>query len=753
MTLSWKERLDGAIAPDLAREIDIFETDLGLKKLGRLDDRLFAEERLRRGVYGQRYDNGRRHDGIRTRAIDYPQRGLTKGVDTLWDAPGMVRIKIPLGRLSADQLDVLAEVAEEHATGILHVTTRQDVQLHFVHIEDTPTLMRRLGAVGITTQEACGNVVRNVTACARAGTCGGEALDVTPYAEATARFLLGHEDAQDFGRKMKIAFSGCRGEACGLVRFHDLGCLAVTRTTPEGDVEHGFEVYVGGGLGAVPRQAQLLEPFVEVNELLPLTQAICRVFARLGEKKNRTRARLKFLVERLGLQRFAELVHAERARLPPDVRWRLDPEHLPSSDDVPLRAPSALTEPLSGPVARFASSNVRPQRQEGYVAVTVRLPLGDLTSDQARGLAALCRRFTGDTVRASVEQNLVVRWLPAADLPAFYEGLVALSLHAAGAGTLADVTACPGTDTCKLGISASRGLAAELERRIEAMLDRLDPVARSLRIKMSGCFNSCGQHHVADIGFLGVNRNVGRRRVPHFQLVVGGAWRNNGGTYGMRVAAYPARRIPELLERLISVWLEEREPDEPFATFILRAGRARLKAELQPFTEVPAYEDDPSFYTDWGDAREYTIGDKGVGECAGELVTSTQFGLAAAERILFEGQLAMDRGEPWAAADAAYAAMLRAARTLVKIKDQDVGTGADEVVEAFRVHLHETGVFHDRYAGGKFARYLLATHASPPDGADAPQARRHIEEATLFVEAAQACFVKLQDTPAQEIEA
>ncbi|MEO0600784.1 MAG: nitrite/sulfite reductase [Myxococcota bacterium] len=723
--------------------IDAFETNIALKRAGRIDDRLFAETRLRHGVYGQRYDNGQRHDGMQTRKIPYPERELTKGPGTLWDAPGMVRIKVPMGRLSADQLEALAHVADRYSTGILHVTTRQDIQMHFVHLEDTPDLMRRLDEAGITTQEACGNAVRNVTACATAGVCKTESFDVTPYAGALADFLLLHDDTQDFGRKFKIAFSGCAGQACGLVRFHDLGCLAAIR-----DGQRGFEVYVGGGLGAVPRQADLYTDFVPADELLPLAQAICRVFARLGEKKVRTRARLKFLVEKLGIEEFRRLVEEERAILPSDERWSLGTRDLTANEEQPAFPAARADAPLTGAVKRWARHNVRPQRQEGYVTATLRLPLGDFTSGQARGLAAVMRRFTGDTLRATVEQNLLLRWVPEASLPELYDALRTLKLHAYAAGTLADITACPGTDTCKLGISASRGLAGELESRLLARLDTLHPEARDLRIKVSGCFNSCGQHHVADIGFLGVNRSAGQRRVPHFQLVVGGRWRDNGGAFGMRIAAYPAKRIPEVVDKLIEVWLGERDDAEPFAAYIARVGRARLKTVLDPLTQIPAYEDDPSFYTDWGDAREFTIGDKGIGECAGELVSATSFGLQHAERRIFEGQLAVEKAEGLPAATAAYEAMVSAARTLVRIKEPDVGTDPAIIVDRFRALYHDTKVFWDPYAKGKFARYLLATHADPPEGEiRASVARRHLDEATLFVEAAHACFIRLQDTP------
>ncbi|MXY17654.1 MAG: nitrite/sulfite reductase, partial [Acidobacteria bacterium] len=340
--MTWKEQLEGRIPEDLAAEIDTFESQIALRRQGKIDEKVFAETRLRRGVYGQRYDNGQRNDGTGPKTLEYPSDGLTKGPETVWDAPGMQRIKIPMGHLTPEQLDTLADLAEEYSDGVCHVTTRQDIQLHFVHIDDTPDLMRRLAAVGITTREACGNTVRNVTACPLAGVCRDETFDVTPYAEACMRFLLGHPDTQDFGRKFKVAFSGCRDHACGLVSMHDLGLIAVTRT--ENGVERrGFETYVGGGLGAVPYQAGLFDPFLPVEELLPVAQAISRVFARLGEKRNRARAGSKFLGAGLGFDECNRLVLEERAALPDDPRWTAHIEHAGAANGAPeplLAAPS-----------------------------------------------------------------------------------------------------------------------------------------------------------------------------------------------------------------------------------------------------------------------------------------------------------------------------------------------------------------------------------------------------------------------------
>jgi sulfite reductase (ferredoxin) len=730
--------------PALAEEIDVFETQMTLRRAGKLDEKIFAETRLRRGIYGQRYDNGQRHDGVAQRTLVFPCGGLTKGPETVWDAPGMMRIKIPMGRLTAEQLDILAELAEEYSDSILHVTTRQDIQLHFVHIEDTPDLMRRLAAVGITTREACGNSVRNVTACQFAGVCSDQAFDVSPYAHALAWYLLGHRDTQDFGRKFKIAFSGCKPHPCGLANFHDIGCIAVVRE----DGRRGFEFHVGGGLGAVPHQAKLLEAFVPEEELLPLSQAVCRVFAQHGERKNRARARLKFVVQKLGIDEFRRLVRVERDRIPADERWTTYLDQMDVTAEVPLRPGRPLEGAVSEELAAWRATNVRPQPQPGYAVATVRLPLGDLTASQARRISDLARRFTGDTLRLTVEQNLVLRWVPEADLPELHRELTALGLGEAGASTVADITACPGTDTCKLGIASSRGLAAALGEHLAAR--RLEPDLAQLHIKTSGCFNSCGQHHVADIGFLGVSRAVGGRRVPHFQLVVGGEWTNNGGSYGLAIGAFPSKRIPDLVERLTEVWLRERQPGERLQAFIQRAGRAKIKEALDDLRHVPTYEEDRSYYADWGDPRDYTIGDMGVGECAGEVVTATEFGLATSEREVFEAQLVLEGGDVPRAADLAYRAMLSAAKALVTIDYGDVKDDEHEIVSEFRTRFHDTQLFHDRFAGGKFAAFLLSSHDAPLVAPTREQAHQKIEEAQLFIEAAHACYGKVQQLRASE---
>jgi sulfite reductase (ferredoxin) len=739
-SIKWKEHLGDRIPQDLGREIDIFESQIELRKQNKFEEKLFAETRLRRGVYGQRYDNGQRFDGTVTLPLNFPSGELTKGPDTAWDAPGMQRIKIPFGGLNPEQMDALADLAEEYSDEICHITTRQDVQLHFVHIEDTPDLMRRLAAVGITTQEACGNSVRNVTACPLSGVCQTETFDVTPYARSCAKFLLGHPDAQDFGRKFKIAFSGCKHEACGLTNMHDMGAIAVVREV-DGREKRGFELYVGGGLGAVPHQAKLFDEFVAEEELLPIAQAIVRVFARLGEKQNRARARIKFLIAKLGIEEFRNLVLEERAKLPHEPAWTEYLADLHADDEEALKPSQALNgQVLPEGFEDWYKTNVYHQIQPGYVVATVALPLGDLTSRQLRALADLCRRYVKDTIRATVEQNIVLRWVSESDLPQLYSELAELGLHESGAGTIVDVTACPGTDTCKLGIASSRGLAAELRTRLAEKNMQFDQSIKDLRIKISGCFNSCGQHHIADLGFYGISRKVSGYTVPHFQVVLGGQWAENAGSFGLGMAAIPSKRIPDVVTRLTDSYIQGRNKDESFQDYFQRIGKREVKAMLEDFTQVPPHDADASFYSDWGDPREFTTGDMGKGECAGEVVPLIHFELASCEREAFEAQIHLDEGDYELAYKTAYSAMLHAAKALVRTQFLDIQEDPDAIVEEFRIRFLDTELFFDTYAKDKFARYLFRVHETEVAEYTRDLAHSTTEEAGLFIEAAYRCF-------------
>ena len=693
------------LPPEVKQEIDIYETELRRVEQGLMPEKVFLEFRLRHGVYGQR------------------QAGVQ-----------MQRIKIPLGMLTTAQMERLADVAEEYADAVCHVTTRQDIQLHFVDIKDTPNLMRRLAEVGITTREACGNVVRNVCACPLSGVCETEPFDVTPYARALACFLLRHPDAQNFGRKFKIAFSGCEQEACGLAIMHDIGAIA--RLGGEDGSRRGFQVYVGGGLGALPHRAKLLSEFVAAEEMLPLAQAIARVFARLGEKKNRGRARMKFLIAQLGSEEFARLVRQERERLPGDPRWT---EYLREAEgfrEQPLLQGSPLSlEGRSAEFTRWAAVNARPQRQPGYSTVTVFLPLGDISSNQMRGLARLCRRFVRDTVRTTVEQNLVVRWVPGGELPAFFEGLRELDLAQTGAGTLADITACPGTDSCKLGITSSRGLAALLHQKFNNGLGRLAG-RRDLKIKISGCFNSCGQHHIADIGFFGSVQRKGSHVAPVFQVLLGGVSGGNASAYGLAVAKVAAHNAPAAVEKLTDLYSRERGQQETFADFVRRLGKARIKEELEELAGLPSYEEDAKYYKDNRQPWDFHMS-TGVGECAGAVVDQSEFLLEEADRLVFEATLSFDEGRLDEAAGKAFDAKLKAASALLLQRGLLLSDRFD-TVEEFRRRFSDTGEFYAPFAES-FFRNAVEGH----QGLGEEKTRRRLEEATLFIEVAQTVYSRM----------
>ncbi len=446
------------------------------------------------------------------------------------------------------------------------------------------------------------------------------------------------------------------------------------------------------------------------------------------------------MIKRLGLEDVVRLIREELKLLRPDPRWTsfLGAERVP---EKPARAGSPLPGAPSPKLAAWMRSNVRPQPTEGYFTAAVTLPLGDLTSAQARRIATLSTEVASGHLRATVEQNLCFRWVSGADIEPLHAALEEIGLAEPGAGTITDMVACPGTDTCKLGISSSRGLAGELRKRLHVVQERhgIDPAVQGLHVKMSGCFNSCGQHHAADIGFLGVSRTIGSRRVPHFQLVVGGQWSHNAGAYGLAIGAIPSKRVPEMLERLTTRFAEEKKDSETFQAFIQRIGKKEVRAMVEALSDVPAYEVDRSFYSDWGDPREYSIGDMGVGECAGEVVPYVQMALASAEREVFEAQVLLDANDLAGASLRAKAAMLTAARSLVREVLPNIGEGEAEIVSEFRTHLVEPKVFFDRFAGAKFSHmFFRATSAPPADTHEA--AHQSIEEAQLFIDAAHQCY-------------
>ncbi|MYF99884.1 nitrite/sulfite reductase [Candidatus Poribacteria bacterium] len=685
-----------AIPVDVAREIEIYEIQLGRSQAGQVEEATFTEFRLRHGVYGQRDDRSQ-----------------------------MIRVKIPFGGLTAVQLEMLADVAEEFSDNIIHITTRQDVQYHYVDINNTPELMRRLASVDITTKEACGNVVRNVTACPISGVCQDETFDVTPYSKALSAFLLGHPDAQDFGRKFKIAFSGCEEHACGLANMHDIGAVAAVKEV-DGELKKGFKLYVGGGLGAVPHQAKVLDEFLSAEELLPISQSICRVFTRLGERRNRNKARLKFVIAKYGIEEFRRLVYEDRETLRHDPAWTDYLDNLNAYDESPLKAPTQLNG-ASTPEGfdEWYQSNIRLQKQPGYAFVTITLPLGDITADQTRALADISRKYVKDTIRATVEQNIVLRWVTMTDLPALYKELKAIGLGDPGAESLVDIVACPGTDSCKLGVSSSRGLAAHLRNHFieNGVQNEID----DFRIKISGCPNSCGQHHIANIGFFGGTKRVDGRNAPFYQVLLGGHMIENASSYGLATGKIHGKYIPAFIEELTGKYNVEKQGEETFTDYVARLGKAEIKVMLSKYDKIPSYEEAPEFYVDTGDTKDYQL-KTGVGECAGEVIALVSMKLEEADRLIYESGLNLEKGEYQDSAEMAFNAMIRAADgllTTVGLQYIDNET----TVQEFKKHFFDTGNFFTGYGA-----HLFKATEEDTSTFDQELAHRRVEEATLFVE-------------------
>jgi len=568
-------------------EIDSFDQFVRRFWRGEITADEFKRFRLQNGIYGQRQDGAQ-----------------------------MVRVKIPWGGLTAAQLERLAEIAEESPRRVGHVTTRQNMQFHFIPLERVPDLMRRLASVGLTTREACGNTVRNVTVAHCAGVCPKEAFDVTPYAEAVARFLLRNPMNQNLPRKFKIAFSGCPDDA-GLSAIQDIGARAAIQVT-NGEERRGFRLAVGGGLGPSPRVAQPLEEFTPVGRLLPTVAAIVRIFDRHGNRENRNQARLKFVLQKLGIESFRTLVFQERVALeatmaghfPPIVLWEEGP---PPGHGGPS-SPSASVEPSDGAYARWRATNVVPQKQDGYVMVHVRLELGDIAPVQLRAVAFAAREFGTGAVRATNQQNVVIRWIPVGRLPALYRVLASVGLAQPSAERLADITTCPGAETCQLGITSSRGLASALGELFRNGLRDLADDGR-IRIKISGCPNSCGHHHLASIGFYGGAKKFHGQQAPTYQMLLGASLEPGQAQYAKPVARVPAKNVPLAVEALLRRYAEERRDGESFNQFLERYGMDRVKALLGPFAELPPASESQDGYIDFRSERVFTI-ETGPGECA-----------------------------------------------------------------------------------------------------------------------------------------
>src|SRR5215217_995949 len=657
----------------IAEEIETFEAEALRTLAGDVSNDLFKPFRLQYGIYGQR------------------QPGVQ-----------MVRIKIPFGGISSNQLRRVAQIADRYATGVSHVTTRQDIQLHFVQLQDVPTIMRGLAEVGLTTREACANTVRNVTACHLAGVCQGEVFDVTPYAKTVAYHLLRNPLNQSLPRKFKIAFSGCRHD-CALTPIHDIGLLA----TKASDGTIGFRMVAGGGLGSAPRIAQLLREFTPMDELIPSIEAVIKVFDTLGNRKNRNKARLKFVIEKLGFDEFKRRWEAAYAAMGYAIPKSGPLTLLQHPDEPPqLLMPTrarAVTETGNGngrhapgeetTFQMWKRTNVVRQKQDGYVTAAIKLFMGDITAEQSLFVADLADRYSNGNLRTTINQNLVIRWIPESMLSDLYEDLTSHGLADPGAELVEDIIACPGTDTCGLGITSSKGLARALAEVFPA--GRVPADLHDVNVKISGCHNSCAQHHISTIGLHGVGKRLGEHVAPHYELHLGGSV-NGTAKIGQMTVKLPAKTVPAAISHLIGVYRRDRQAHEGLSAFLARAGKNKLKDELIPYTIVPSYQDDPTFYYDWEGEEEFILEDLGPGECAGGALEMIENGILEADQELYQAKLLVDRHQYSISVNKSYRAVLAAAKALLVTEGLDLATDA-EIFQEFERRLAHKGIVPATY--------------------------------------------------------
>ena len=561
-------------------DVDVFVERLEAFERGELSPDDWRTFRLLNGVYGQRQD------------------GMM-----------MIRAKIPAGITTPKQLRALADIADKHGGGKGHVTTRQNVQFHFVPQADAEDALRLLAESGITTKEACGPSVRNWTCCPFAGVAAGEPFDPTPYVDAIARYLLRGKYSSSLPRKLKPSLGGCCGTDCSQAFINDLGFLARSRTAADGSTELGFQVLAGGGLSTLRRSAITVEEFVPVGQLLEAADAVIRVFHRIGNRHNRAKARLKWTIDKIGVPAFIAEYQAEREviRAEGGVPLVLLDEPAPP---VRRAALSQVSETEPG-YAEWAADSVRPQKQAGFSAVVVRLILGDITAAQLRAVADLATQYGEGEVRLSNEQNFVLRYVPNGKLAALHRELALVGLAKAGANSVADVTSCPGASSCKLAVTASRGLAGILTDLLDARPD-LTAATKGLDIKVSGCPHGCGQHYIAGIGFQGGMRKLAGKPAPQYLVYVGGGIGADKANFGRLIGKVPARRGSATLERLLDFYNAANATNHAFWSTVSTDVLKALIADLTQLGDADATDAD---FVDLGESKPFEL-QAGEGECA-----------------------------------------------------------------------------------------------------------------------------------------
>ena len=691
------------LKPEIKEDILELEGRINDYKSGKEDEERFKLYRLTRGVYGQR------------------QSGVQ-----------MFRTKIPFGRITSQQLIALADISEKYTNGNLHLTTRQNVQMHYVKLKDAPAIWTDLAEARLTAREACGNTVRNITASAKAGIDPNEAFDVSPYVQATFEYFLRNPICQAMGRKIKPAFSSSEKDSA-FTYFHDFGFIPRVRQV-DGQEVRGFKLVVGGGLGALSMVAQPVSEFIEEDQIIPFMEAAIRIFDRYGEREKRMKARMKFLIQKLGLKNFLEMVEEEKKGLT-QQSIPIDRNAVPTL--VPTLKKDITPEVASDAIQyeKWLATNTFEQKQKGYYAVQIRVPLGDIHAKTARKIAAIVKEFTADDIRITVNQGLLLRFIQADVLAHVFNRLNELGLAAPGFDSTADITACPGTDTCALGVTNSTGLAQVLEQVIETEYPDLIH-ENYLKIKISGCMNSCGQHMAANIGFHGSSIKKRPLVIPAMQVVLGGGIDKNGkGFIAEKVIKLPTKRIPDALRTILNDYDLNSQFGEYFNDYYYRQGKRYFYDLLKPYANL--IDAKQSVFQDWGQESAYQQS-IGVGECAGVTLDVVSTILEDARQKLVLAEQTIQTADCGDAIYHAYGSFVISAKALLLSADVKCNTHI-KILDDFQAHYINQGLIDFQ---GDFASYVLRMKKSEPSE----------DFAKAYVEDAKAFFTKVIDLRNEQLK-
>ncbi|MEE9363000.1 MAG: HEPN domain-containing protein [Cellulophaga sp.] len=672
--------------PVVAKDIIELEAKIRQFHEGNLDEEKFRSLRLARGVYGQR------------------QQGVQ-----------MIRMKIPYGKLSSKQLKRICDVSEEYSTGRLHITTRQDIQIHYVELDRTPELWAQLEKDDVTLREACGNAVRNITASETAGIDVEEPFDVSPYAQIMFEYFLRNPISQEMGRKFKVSFSASDADT-GLSYMHDLGFIAKIKNGV-----NGFKVLLGGGLGSQPRHADVLYEFLEADQIIPLMDGVIRVFDRYGERKSRAKARMKFLLKDFGLDGFKKLLEEEQKAVP----FKTYPIDVDAYPAVSIAEVESTDVTIGDTVAfeQWKASNLVPQKQKGYVAIGIKVNLGDFYIEKARLLADLVETFAAGEVRLTLRQNILIPYVKEELVPYFYVALNKLGFAEIGYNTVSDITACPGTDTCNLGIASSTGISDELERVINTEYPQFKNNA-DIVIKISGCMNACGQHTMANIGFQGMSVRTKEKLVaPALQVLLGGGNFGNGeGRFADKLVKIPSKRGPEAL-RLILNDFEANAGELSFVDYYAGKGKIYFYDYLKHLTDVTALTADD--FIDWGNKERYEKA-IGVGECAGVVIDLIATLLLESEEKIKNAKFALE-GKKWSASIYhSYSSMVNSAKALLTSENHKTNTHVG-IIRDFDTVFIETEKIN---LESSFSQLALQLNKNEPTEAFA---KSYLEDANRFL--------------------